>query len=174
MALLRQRRRRAAIDSHRPVRAPTERTPGSMKLFLDFLPIILFFGVFKIADLHAADAARYATEHLGFVVSGGIVGSMKRRCCSPPSSSSSRLCSKSGALLSRRKVDSMLWVDVLLIAVLGGMTVWFHNPTFIKWKPSVLDWAMAVVLWLSQACSRRTCCRPVGAQLDCPSRCGSA
>ena len=41
-------------------------------------------------------------------------------------------------LLMRRKVDTMLWVTFALIAVLGGMTVWFHNPTFIKWKPSVL------------------------------------
>ena len=45
-----------------------------MKLFLDFLPIILFFGVFKFADMNAEAAARYATEHLGFVVSGGVVG----------------------------------------------------------------------------------------------------
>ncbi len=39
-----------------------------MKLFLDFLPIILFFGVFKFADSNAEAAARYATEHLGFIV----------------------------------------------------------------------------------------------------------
>ena len=37
-----------------------------------------------------------------------------------------------------------------MIAVLGGATIWFHNPTFIKWKPSALDWAMALALWLSQ------------------------
>jgi intracellular septation protein len=51
----------------------------------------------------------------------------------------------------RRKVDAMLWVTFGLIAVLGGATIWFHDPTFIKWKPSVLDWAMALALWLSQA-----------------------
>ena len=36
-----------------------------------------------------------------------------------------------------QKVDTMLWVTFGLVAVLGGATVWFHNPTFIKWKPSV-------------------------------------
>jgi Intracellular septation protein A len=61
-----------------------------MKLFFDFLPIILFFGVFKIADMNPESAARFATEHLGFVVSGGVVGVQKRRCCSRPSSSWSR------------------------------------------------------------------------------------
>ncbi len=45
-----------------------------MKFFFDFLPIILFFGVFKFADSNAEAAARYATEHLGFIVSGGVVG----------------------------------------------------------------------------------------------------
>jgi len=33
--------------------------------------------------------------------------------------------------------------------VLGGATVWFHNETFIKWKPSVLYWVMALALWAS-------------------------
>jgi intracellular septation protein len=47
---------------------------ASMKLFFDFLPIILFFGVFKFADMHAEAAALYATAHLGFAVSGGKVG----------------------------------------------------------------------------------------------------
>ena len=54
-------------------------------------------------------------------------------------------------VLMRRKVDTMLWVTFGLIAALGGATIWFHDPTFIKWKPSVLDWVMALALWLSQA-----------------------
>jgi intracellular septation protein len=43
----------------------------------------------------------------------------------------------------------MLWVSLGLIVVLGGATVWFHNETFIKWKPSVLYWVMALALWAS-------------------------
>ncbi len=141
-----------------------------MKLFLDFLPLILFFGVFKIADLHAADAARYATEHLGFVVSGGIVGVDE----APVLLATvvvivATLLQISVLLLMRRKVDSMLWATFGLIAVLGGMTIWFHSPTFIKWKPSVLDWAMAVALWLSQAVFKKNLLRAlIGAQLDLP------
>jgi intracellular septation protein len=123
-----------------------------MKLFLDFLPIILFFGVFKFADLHADAAARYATEHLGFVVSGGVVGPEE----APVLLATvvvivATLVQITLLLLMRRKVDTMLWVTFGLITVLGGATVWFHDPTFIKWKPSALDWAMALALWLSQA-----------------------
>jgi intracellular septation protein len=123
-----------------------------MKLFFDFLPIILFFGVFKFADLNAEAAARFATEHLGFAVSGGVVGVDE----APVLLATlvvmvATLCQIGILLLMRRKVDTMLWVTFGLIAVLGGATIWFHNPTFIKWKPSALDWAMALALWLSQA-----------------------
>ena len=45
-----------------------------MKLLLDFLPLVLFFAVFKYGDAHKDWAASFATEHLGFMVSGGVVG----------------------------------------------------------------------------------------------------
>jgi intracellular septation protein len=141
-----------------------------MKLFLDFLPLILFFGVFKIADLNAEAAARYATEHLGFVVSGGIVGVDE----APVLLATvvvivATLLQITVLLLMRRKVDTMLWVTFALIAVLGGLTVWFHSPTFIKWKPSVLDWAMALALWLSQSIFKKNLLQAlVGDQLALP------
>jgi intracellular septation protein len=47
----------------------------------------------------------------------------------------------------RRKVDTMLWISLVLVVVLGGLTVWFHNETFIKWKPSGLYWAMSLAFW---------------------------
>ena len=43
----------------------------------------------------------------------------------------------------------MLWVSLVLVVVLGGATIYFHNETFIKWKPSVLYWAMGLSFWLS-------------------------
>ena len=45
-----------------------------MKILLDFLPIILFFGMFKYAEAHVDWAARFATDHFGGLVSGGVVG----------------------------------------------------------------------------------------------------
>ena len=45
-----------------------------MKLLLDFLPIFLFFGTFKYAESHKDWAAAFASEHFGFIVSGGVVG----------------------------------------------------------------------------------------------------
>ena len=45
-----------------------------MKLLLDFLPIILFFVTYKYAESNKEWAAAFATEHFGFLVSGGKVG----------------------------------------------------------------------------------------------------
>jgi len=141
-----------------------------MKLFFDFLPIILFFGVFKVADMNAEAAARYATDHLGFVVSGGVVGAQEAPVLLATVVVMVATLAQIGILLVlRRKVDTMLWVTFGLIAVLGGATVWFHDPTFIKWKPSALDWAMALALWLSQAVFGKNLLQVlIGQQLELP------
>ena len=37
----------------------------------------------------------------------------------------------------------MLWVSLLIICVFGGLTIYFHNATFIKWKPTAVYWLFA-------------------------------
>ncbi len=141
-----------------------------MKLFFDFLPIILFFGVFKIADLNPDAAARFATDHLGFAVSGGAVGLDEAPVLlATVIVMVATLVQIALLLLARRKIDTMLWVTFGLIVVLGGATIWFHDPTFIKWKPSALDWAMALALWASQAFFGKNLLQAlVGEQLELP------
>ena len=141
-----------------------------MKLLFDFLPIILFFGSFMLANAHAEEAARFASDHFGFAVSGGVVGPGE----APVLLATIvvivvTLLQITFLLLTRRKVDTMLWITFALVAVLGGATVWFHNPTFIKWKPSALYWAMAVVFWVSQTLFDRNLLQSlVGEQLQLP------
>ncbi|MEO7337746.1 MAG: septation protein A [Caldimonas sp.] len=122
-----------------------------MKIFLDFLPLLLFFAVGKYADSHAEWAARFATEHFGFMVSGGVVGTTEASALLATIVVIIATGVQIAWLLStRRKVDMMLWVTFALVVVLGGATIWFHNPTFIKWKPSALYWAMGLAFWISQ------------------------
>ena len=141
-----------------------------MKLLFDFLPVILFFGSFMLADRHADAAARFATDHLGFAVSGGVVGPGE----APVLLATivvvvATLLQIAFLLLTRRKVDTMLWITFALVTVLGGATVWFHNPTFIKWKPSALYWAMALAFWASQTLFGRNLLQSlVGEQLQLP------
>ena len=141
-----------------------------MKLLLDFLPIVLFFATFKYAEAHKDWAAAFATEHFGFIVSGGVVGEKEA-----PVLLSTLVVIVATALqviwlkARGKKVDTMLWVSLGLIVVLGGATVWFHNETFIKWKPSVLYWLMALGLWASASLFGKNMLRQMlGEQLKLP------
>jgi len=54
--------------------------------------------------------------------------------------------------------------------VLGGLTVWFHSETFIKWKPTALYWTMGLVLWVSQLVFGKNLLRALlGEQLHLPA-----
>jgi intracellular septation protein len=119
-----------------------------MKLLLDFLPIFLFFGTFKYAESHKDWAAASASEHFGFIVSGGVVGVKEAPVLLSTVVVIVATALQVAWLVARgKKVDTMLWVSLTLVVVLGGATIWFHNENFIKWKPSVLYWAMALALW---------------------------
>jgi intracellular septation protein len=141
-----------------------------MKLFLDFLPLLLFFIVGKYADHNPDWAARFATDHFGFMVSGGVVGKDEASALL----ATIVVIIATGVqitwlLSSRRKVDMMLWVTFALVVVLGGATIWFHNPTFIKWKPSALYWAMALAFWVSQVFFHKSLLQiMMGQQLQLP------
>lgn len=143
-----------------------------MKLLFDFLPIALFFAVFKYAESHREAAAAFATSQLGFMVSGGTVGPTE----APVLLATvvviiATLAQVIWLKLRGRRVDAMLWVSLGLVAVLGGATIYFHNETFIKWKPSVLYWAMGLSLWLSPLLFGRNLLRMLlGEQMELPDR----
>ena len=143
-----------------------------MKILLDFLPLILFFGTFKYADHHTDWAARFATDHFGFVVSGGVVGTEEAAVLLATIVVIGATTLQIAYLLARRKkIDLMLWITFVLVVVLGGATVWFHNATFIKWKPSVLYWAMGLSFWISQAIFRKNLLHTlIGEQLELPPK----
>lgn len=123
-----------------------------MKLLFDFLPILLFFGSFKYAESHKDWAAAFASEHFGFIVSGGVVGATEAPVLLATVVVIVATLAQIALLLARgKKIDTMLWVSLTLVVVLGGATIWFHNEDFIKWKPTVLYWAMALGLWASAA-----------------------
>ncbi|MBI5015245.1 MAG: septation protein A [Deltaproteobacteria bacterium] len=98
-----------------------------MKFFFDLLPVLLFFVVYKVGGIYAATAAAIAA-------SGAQLG---------------------WALLRRRRADPMQWVTLAIIGVFGGATLVLRDPTFIKWKPTVLYWLFAVVLFTSATVFKR-------------------
>jgi intracellular septation protein len=143
-----------------------------MKLLLDFLPIILFFGTFRYADAHKEWAAAFATDHLGFLVSGGVVGVGEAPVLLATVVVMVATLTQVAVMLAcRMKIHVMLWVSLGLVIVFGGATIWFHNETFIKWKPSALYWLMGAALWISQAFFRKNLLQAViGNELVLPAR----
>ena len=89
-----------------------------MKFLFDLLPVIAFFVAFKYWGIFTATSVAIVTTVLE-------VAYLKIR---------------------GRKVDTMLWVSLGIIVVLGGATLLLHDETFIKWKPTVLYWLFALVL----------------------------
>ena len=141
-----------------------------MKLLLDFLPILLFFATFKYAEGQKDWAAAYATEHLGFLVAGGQVGPAEAPVLLATVVVIFASLAQVGWLKLRgRKVDLMLWISLGLVVVLGGLTVWLHSETFIKWKPTGLYWAMGLSLLVSQYLFGRNLLKTLlGEQLQLP------
>ena len=142
-----------------------------MKILFDFLPILLFFGTFKYAESQKEWAARFASEHFGFLVSGGVVGTSEAPVLLATLVVMLATLAQILFLLARgKKIDMMLWISLALVVVLGGATVWFHSETFIKWKPSVLYWAMGLSFWISQTFFRKNLLQAMmGAQLELPA-----
>lgn len=141
-----------------------------MKLLLDFLPLILFFAVFKGAEGHADAAAAFATEHFGFLVQGGVVGPQEAPVLLATLVVMIATLAQVAVLKLRgKKIDLMLWISLVLVVTLGAATVWFHNETFIKWKPTGLHWAMALTFWISQAWFGKNLIRSMmGAEMTLP------
>ena len=98
-----------------------------MKLLLDFFPILLFFGAFKIWGIFVATTV-------------AIVAT---------------LIQLAWMRYSTGRTEPMQWLSLGVIVVFGGATLIAQDETFIKWKPSVLYWAMGGALLVGQVFFRR-------------------
>ncbi len=92
-----------------------------MKLLFDLFPVILFFVAFKVYDIFVATAVAIMAT---FVQIGW-------------------------AWYRHRQIDNMMWISLAVIILFGGATLIFQDELFIKWKPTVLYWLFAIVLWIS-------------------------
>src|ERR1700712_3987124 len=112
-----------------------------MKFLFDLLPVILFYGAFKYSQAHREWAAQLATNALGFMVSGGVVGPQEAPTILATVVVVSAIALQVLWLKARNKpVPKLLLAGLLLAVVFGGLTIWFHSPTFIKWKFSIFYW----------------------------------
>lgn len=112
-----------------------------MKFFFDLFPVILFFVSYKLAGIYVATAVAIAATF-------GQIGWLWFRS---------------------RRIDTMLWVSLVVITVFGGMTLVLQDEAFIKWKPTVLYWAFAAALLGGMLFLRKNLIRSLlGEQMDLP------
>lgn len=98
-----------------------------MQFLIEFLPLIIFLGVLLTKDIYAAVAVLMIAMPIAFGIK----------------------------YLMTRKIDKMYFWSTVLAIVFGALTLYFKNPDFVKWKPTALVWAAAVVFLVSQFVSER-------------------
>lgn len=112
-----------------------------MKIFFDLLPVFVFFATYKIAGVFAATAVAIVTTFLQ-------IGWSRWR---------------------HRTVEPMQWIGLGVITVFGGATLILHDETYIKLKPTVLYWVVALILIVSSRAFHKNPMRAMlGKQLDLP------
>lgn len=122
-----------------------------MKFLFDFFPILLFFGVFKAADLNKQGALALVTTYMsGMVAGGAIQADQAPVMIATVVAIIATVLQISYIKLKGRKVDAMLWISFIVITVFGGLTVYFHDDTFIKWKPTIIYWVFALAMAIAQ------------------------
>lgn len=98
-----------------------------MKILIDVFPVLLFFIAFKFFGIFVATGVAIAG-------SVGQVGFYWMR---------------------HRSLEKMHIITLVLIVVLGGATLLLHNELFIKWKPTAINWAFALVFLSSHFVAKR-------------------
>jgi intracellular septation protein len=131
-----------------------------MKFLFDLFPVILFFAVFKWGEGHQDAAHGVVSQYLSGLISGGAVAPAQAPVMLATVVGMIATVLQIAYLLVRgRKVDGMLWMSLGVIAIMGGATIYFHDDNFIKWKPTILYWAFALVLLVGQVFMKKNLMR---------------
>jgi len=98
-----------------------------MLIFYEILPVFLFFLAFKFYGMYVATVV-------------GIVAALLQ------------------VLITRlwlKKWDKKQLITLVVFVVCGGMTLYFHNPIFVKWKPTVVFWLFGLFILGSQLITQK-------------------
>lgn len=92
-----------------------------LNLFYDFIPVILFFVSFKLYGIYVATVVGILATALQVIITTAL----------------------------KKKADRQQLFTLAVFIIFGGMTLYFHNPIFVKWKPSIIFWIFGSILLLS-------------------------
>jgi intracellular septation protein len=92
-----------------------------MHPIFEYLPLIVFFIIFKFVDVYWATGSLILMSALQIVY----------------------------FLIKRKPVPKRNWIFFALIFIFGSLTIIFHDDTFLKWKVTVINTVFAAVLVIS-------------------------
>ena len=87
-----------------------------MKPLLDLWPVIVFFIVYQWYSIYIATAVLMAAVGVHSLL----------------------------VWWQERRLTPMQWLTLGLVVLFGGATLILHEPRFIQWKPTLLQWLMAL------------------------------
>jgi intracellular septation protein len=136
-----------------------------MKLLVDFLPIVIFFIVYKFAPETVEVISPLLTD-----------GQIQQLLDMPaivlatavliPATMLQILYTK----ITTGKVETMHLVTLALVVLMGGATVILQDKTFIQWKPTVVNWLFAAAFFGSRFIGNKTILeRMMGQNLKLPA-----
>ena len=113
-----------------------------MKQLFEFIPIILFFIAFKLYDIYVATAVVIVATLIQVTITW----------------------------FKYKKVETMQWITLGLILVMGGATLYLQDEQFIKWKLTIIEWLFGLAFLGSQFFGKKPFVeRMMGASLELPS-----
>jgi len=98
------------------------------QFLIDLVPVLLFFIAFKIYGIYVATVV-------------GIIATSAQ------------------VLLTfawKKRFDKQQLLTLVVFVIFGGMTLYFHNPLFVKWKPTIIFWVMGLVFFFSRYVGTKT------------------
>jgi len=114
---------------------------GAMKMLFDFFPVLLFFIVYKMVDIYMATAV---------LIAACAVQTFGHR-------------------LIKGRFENAHLITLVLVALFGGLTLFLQDETFIKWKPTAINWLFSIIFIGSQFIGDKTIIeRMMGANITLP------
>ena len=136
-----------------------------MKLLIDFLPIVIFFMVYKMAP-QFIEAISPALNGEQIQILSDMPAIIIATAVLIPATMLQILYTK----ITTGKVETMHLVTLALVVIMGGATVILQDKTFIQWKPSVVNWLFAAAFLGSRFIGKKTILeRMMGQNLNLPA-----
>jgi intracellular septation protein len=117
-----------------------------MKFLFDIFPVVLFFLIFRWGDAHPGTAHDLVNQYLSAFMSNGAAGEHAPILLATAVAIVATVAQVAFQLIRRKSVGITLWITVVVIILFGGMTIYFNDENFIKWKPTILYWCFATAL----------------------------